>query len=387
MGRMLTQTKLLTLSGLHSLTERSGVALVTSISVAAVVGVLISLLAIREGTSIFRPARADEAIVLSRGAGNVSQSAIGREAFAVIAEAPGVKKNPDGSPQAYASIVVSVDALRRDGKRGSVNLAGYTDGWRQVEGNGRVIAGRFFRPAVRELMVSESVRKMFRGFDVGERIALRGVQWTIVGVFDSGDSSADGFLQADAATVMSAFGRNSFSQVNVRLNSPSAFGIFAESLARNPTLAVDVRTAAEHFERSFGNMRRLLTFVAWFIGGLMAAGATCGALNSLYASVESRQAEIATLRALGFNAVPVVASILIESLLLALPGAALGALIAWRLFDGNFVGSSGLLFQLSVTPYLVALGVACGLAIGVVGGLMPALSAARRPVAEGLRAG
>jgi putative ABC transport system permease protein len=351
-----------------------------------VVGVLVSLLAIREGTSVFQPARADEAIVLSRGASNISQSALSREAVATIAQMPGIKKGADGRPSAYASTVVSVDALRRDGKRGAVNLAGYTEGWQRVDGDIEVVAGHLYQPGLRELLVSEPIRKMFRGFDVGEHITLHGMQWTVVGVFAASDSQADGLLRADAETVMSAFGRNTFGQVNVRLESPAAFGLFADSLAHNPTLSVEVKTAREQFEQSFGSMRRLLTFVAWFIGGLMASGAIFGALNSLYASVESRQREIATLRALGFNGVPVMTSVLIESLLLALPGALLGALIAWFLFNGNFVNSGSLLFRLSVTPYLLALGVVLGLAIGLVGGSLPALRAARLPVAEALRA-
>jgi putative ABC transport system permease protein len=386
MRKLLRQTSLLTLSGLHSLSERRGVALVTIISVAAVVGVLISLLAVREGTSLFQSARADEAFVLSRGASNVTQSAIPREAVALIAETPGVKKGVDGRPYAYAAVVISVDALRRDGKRGAVSLAGYTGGWELVEPDIKVVAGRFYRPAVRELVVSESIHKMFRGFDVGEHITLHGMQWTVVGVFASGDSQSDGFLRADAETVLSAFGRNSFGQVKVRLESPAAFRLFADSLDQNPAIAVEVKTAAQQFEQSFGNMRRLLTFVAWFIGSLMAAGAICGALNSLYASVDARQREIATLRALGFNAVPVVTSVLVESLLLALPGAVLGALVAWFLFNGNFVNSGGLLFKLSVTPNLVAMGIGLGLVIGLVGGSLPALHAARQPVAAALRA-
>ncbi len=183
--------------------------------------------------------------------------------------------------------------------------------------------------------------------------------------------SADSLLRADAETVMSAFGRNTFRQVNVRLESPAAFRLFADSLARNPTLAVDVKTAGEQFEQNFGSMRRLLTFVSWFVGGLMATGAVFGALNSLYASVESRQREIATLRALGFDAIPVMTSVLIESLLLALPGAMLGALLAWLLFNGNFVNSGALLFKLSVTPYLLVLGIVWGLGIGLIGGSLP----------------
>src|SRR5689334_3175745 len=236
------------------------------------------------------------------------------------------------------------------------------------------------------LMVSEPIRKMYRGFDVGERITLHGMQWTVVGVFASSDSQADSLLRADAETVMSAFSRNTFGQVNVRLESPAAFRRFADSLASNPALSVDVKTASEQFEQSFGRMRRLLAFVAWFIGGLMTSGAIFGALNSLYASVESREREIATLRALGFDGVPVIVSVLVESVLLALPGAMLGALVAWLLFNGNFVNSGSLLFKLSVTPYLLVVGVVLGLVIGLLGGSLPALRAARLPVAEALRA-
>jgi putative ABC transport system permease protein len=386
MGSVFRQTALLTLSGLRSLSERRGVTLVTIVSVAAVVGVLISLLAIREGTSIFQPSRADEAIVLSRGASNIAQSSLTREAVATIVASPGVRKSLDGRAYAYASTVITVDALRRDGKRGAVNLAGYTDGWQRVDGDVKIVAGRLYQPAVRELVVSEPIRKMFRGFDIGEHVTLHGTQWTVVGVFASSDSLADSQLRADAETVMSAFGRNTFGQVDVRLDSPEAFRVFADSLARNPAVAVEVKTTGEQFEQSFGTLRRLLTFIAWFIGGVMAAGAICGALNSLYASVESRQREIATLRAVGFNALPVVTSVLIESALLALPGALLGALCAWLLFNGNFVNSGSVLFKLSVTPHLLAVGVGLGLAIGLIGGSLPALRAARLPVASALRA-
>ncbi|HTE42428.1 MAG TPA: ABC transporter permease, partial [Steroidobacteraceae bacterium] len=325
MGNTLRQTALLTVSGLRSLGQRRAVALVTIVSVMAVVCVLISLLAIREGTSIFQPTRTDEAIVLSRGAGNVSQSHLSREDVATIAQTPGIKWSAERNAFVYASTVISVDALRRDGKRGAVNLAGYAQGWERVEGELKVTAGRLYRPAVRELMVSESIRKMYRGFDVGERIMLRGTEWTVVGVFAAKDSQTDGLVLSDAETVNAAFGRNSFGQVKVRLESPATYQLFADSLARNPTLRVDVKTTNDEFEQTFGGMRRLLTFVSYFIGALMASGAICGALNSVYASVDARRREIATVRALGFRGLPVIASILTESMLLAFPGALLGA--------------------------------------------------------------
>ena len=388
MGRLFRQTALLTLTGLRGLAQRRGAALVTVISITTVVGVLVSLLAIREGTSIFQPqaARADEATVLSRGAPNGFQSSISRAEFAAIADTPGVKQGADGHPNAYAFAVVSVDALRKDGRRGAVNLVGYTQGWQRVDGDVKIIAGRLYRPALRELIVSEPIRKMYRGFDVGDHIILRGTEWTVVGVFATSDSLADSLLRADAATVMSAFGRNTFGQVNVQLQSPAAFKLFADSLAHNPAVSVDVLTVAQQYEKSFGGLKRLLTFISYFIGAVMASGAIFGALNSLYASVESRQRELATLRAVGFNSVPIIVSVLIESILLALPGALLGALLARILFNGNAVNTGSLIFKLSVTPHLLAVGIWWALAIGLAGGSLPALRAARRPVATALRA-
>jgi putative ABC transport system permease protein len=388
MGRLLRQTALLTVTGLRSLGQHLPAVVVTVVSVASVVGVLVSLLAIREGTSIFQQqsARADEAIVLSADASDSSQSALSPEAFAVVAGAPGVKRSADGHPYVYASSIFSVDVLRRDGKRGAVTLAGYTGDWQRVEGDAKIVAGRLYRPGLRELIVSEPVRSMFRGFDIGKHITLHGTQWTVVGVFASSDALADSLLRTDADTVMSAFGRNTFSQVTARLESPSAFTLFADTLVHNPAISVEVKTPAEQFEQRFGGLRRFLTYVSYFISGVIAIGAIFGALNSLYASVESRRREIATLRAVGFNGVPVVTAVLIESIALAIPGALAGALIAWLLFNGNFVNSGSLVFRLTVTAHLLVVSMAWALAIGLIGGLLPALHAARLPVANALRA-
>lgn len=388
MSGMLRQTALLTSIGLRTLGARTSASLVTVISITAVVGVLIALLAIREGTSVFRPAaaRTDEALVLSRDAASPLQSALSRDAVASIEQAPGVKKGPDGRPNAYALTAVSVDAMRRDGQRGTVNLLGFTAGWQSVEIDMKLVAGRTFKPALREIMVSDAVRKMYQGFEVGDHITLRGTQWTVVGVFTSADSLNDSALLADAETVMSAFGRSSFAQVTAQLGTAAAFRTFAQSLARDPSLAVEVRTVAEQYQTSFGALRRLLSFIAYFIGAVMAWGAICGTLNSLYSSVNSRLREIATLRALGFGAAPVITSVLIEGAVLALPGALLGALIAWALFNGNIAASGSVVFRLSVTPSLLVLGGAWALAIGLAGGSLPALRAARLPVADALRA-
>lgn len=272
------------------------------------------------------------------------------------------------------------------GKRGSVYLFGYTSGVALVEPNLKIIAGRLYKPAVHELIVSDPIHKMYRSMDVGDHINLRGTEWIVVGVFGGSDSIGDSILRADAATVMSAFGRNTFQQALVQLESPAALETFKDAVTSNPAIAVEVKTVAQNLNETFGSLNRLLDFVAYFVGGVMASRAIFGALNSLYASVDSRRREIATLRAIGFNSGPIIVSVLAEGIALALPGAFIGALIAWSLFNGNVVSTQGLIFKLTVTPHLIGVSIFWALAIGLIGGTLPALRAARLPVASVLRA-
>jgi putative ABC transport system permease protein len=384
----LKQTLALTATGLRGLSERRGSSLVTVIGVTSVVGVLASLLSMREGvvTMDSDSIGADNVVVQSRGATSIVESVLPRDVITAIADAPGVRRASDGRAYAAAAAFVSVDAIRRNGKRGSVMLVGVTPGVALVEPDLRMLEGRAYRPAVHELIVSDAIRRIFRGMEVGSRITLRGVEWQVVGVFSGSDSLGDSVLRADAETVLSAFGRNTFQQVNVRLQSPSAYRAFSDALTGNPAIAVDVKTLADSRSAALGDLERLLNFVAWFIGGVMAAGAICGALNSLYASVDARRQEIATLRAIGFSSAPIVLSLLIEGMLLAFPGAIIGALIAWALFDGNVVNTQGRVFTLVITPRVLLDCVGWALAIGLLGGSLPALRAARMPVATALRA-
>jgi putative ABC transport system permease protein len=384
----LKQTIALTAAGLRGISERRGSSLVTVIGVTSVVGVLTSLLSMREGTTGFTGYRtsADYVVMLGRGAASPLESVLARDVVQAIADAPGIKRSPDGEPYFYATAMVAVDAIRRNGKRGGVVLVGSTKGIGLVQPEVRIVEGRMYRPAVHEIIIPDAIRRIFRGMDVGQLITLRGIDWTIVGVFAGTDSIGDSVLRADAETVMSAFGRNTFQEVNVRLESPDAFQAFADALAANPVTAVDVKTVAQSREERFRGLNRLITFIAWVVGGVMAAGAVCGALNSLYASVESRKREIATLRAIGFNNGPIAVSLLAEGMLLALPGAALGSLVAWVLFNGNVVSSNGVVFTLTITPRVLLVSVAWALAIGLLGGTLPAARAARMPVAGALRA-
>jgi putative ABC transport system permease protein len=382
------QALMLTLSGLQSLGERRGSSFVTLISVTAVVGVLISLLSMSEGAAIFtgKDSRQDEIVVLSKGAAGAPQSSLARDTLGILADAPGVKKAPDGTPYVLASSMVPLDAIKNDGKRGGVYLVGFTPAVTLLQPDVKIIAGRNYKPAVHEAIVSDPIRKMYRNMQVGDHIKLRGSEWTIVGVFAGTDSLGDSVLRADADTVMSAFGRNTFQQADVRLNSVADVHAFKDWVSANPALSVDMKTLQENFKDNFSALNQLLDFVAYFVGGVMAVGAVFGALNSLYASVDSRRREIATLRAIGFGSGPIILSVLTEGMLLALPGAFIGAAIAWTLYNGHVISVSGLVFHLTVTPHLVVVAVLWALSIGLIGASLPAVRASRQPVATALRA-
>jgi len=378
----------LTMVGIRGIPDRRAASLVTIIGVASVVGVLVSLLAMREGSTPLGSdgAGAENVVVVGRGATSIAQSVLSRQTVSIIEEAPALKRTPGGKPYLVASTIVSVDAMRRNGRRGSVFLVGLTSGAALLHPALRIVAGRLYRPAVHELIVSDQIQKIFRGMDVGKRITLHGVEWTIVGAFTGGDSLATSTLRADAETVLSAFGRNTFQEVDAQLTSAAEYRMFKDALLSNPAIAVDVKTLAQSREETYGALNRLLDFIAFSIGGVMAGGAICAALSTLYASVDARRQEIATLRAIGFGGAPIVVSILAEGVLLALPGAAVGACLSWALFNGHVVSTQGLVFPLKLTTHVLGVGIGWSLAIGMLGGSLPAVHAGRMSVAGALRA-
>ena len=381
------QSFALTATGLRSVGQRRASSLVTVVGVTTVVAVFASLLAMSEGAEIFTggKARTDELVVLSRGAAGVGQSSVSRETMLAAIDAPHVKHMPDGTPVATASTMVNVDAIKKDGTRSQIFLVGWTPGVVLVQPEVKIIEGRSYKPAVHEVVVSDPIRKMYRGMDIGDHITLRGTEWTVVGVFAGNDSVGDSVLRADADTVMSTFGRTTFQQVLVILDSTADIPAFKQVIADNPALDVEIQTIPESFKATFGQLNLLIDFLTYFVGLVMASGAVFGALNSLYASVDSRRRELATLRAIGFNGGPLIVSVLVEGMALALPGALLGAAIAWVLFNGHTVTPAGLIFKMTVTPHTVWVSVVWALVIGLIGASLPALRAARLQVATALR--
>ncbi|MGB6450384.1 MAG: ABC transporter permease [Steroidobacteraceae bacterium] len=379
--RYLRQTAALTMFALRSIPTRLGASLVTVIGIMTVVAVLVSLLSMGEGAQLWETgqSRPDRAVVLSHGALSAFQSRITHQQISVLSHEPGVKHDVDGTPLVTSGRMIGVDVVTKANERGTLYLVGQTN--RRVYPEIHMLAGHWPRSGLHELAVSKVAQRLDQGVEMGDHIDIRGSQWTIVGVFEDAKGVFEQVLFGDGETVLSAFGQDSYQQFVVMLTSPAAFQQFKQAVLADPSLQVDVYTEAANRETTFKGLRGLLDFVSYFIGTVMAMGAVCAALSSLYASVDARRREIATLRAIGFGSNAVLASVLIEGMLLALGAAIVGALIAWIIFDGKVIKAEGLTFPLYVSPHLVLISIIWALVIGLVGGLLPALRAARHPLA------
>ena len=386
---MLKQIIAVTGMNIRSLPQRLSSSLVTLIGVACVVAVMVSLLAISAGLmqTSARGATADRVIVLSAGATAAYMGSISREEAAIVSDAPGIKKGADGKPlvDPQATIVVEV-TKKSDGGSANTGFQGESAQWLAREPKFKIVAGRMYRPAVRELIVGKLARGQFKDLEVGDNIRLRGSDWKVVGAFEENGGLAENAIIGDTDTVLAAFERNAYQSIAAQLESPEAFQRFKDSVTSNPQLKVDVKKQAQYAQDQLQQLTVILNFVGYFVGVVMAVGAIFGALNTMYSAVDARAREIATLRAIGFGATAVVVSVMVESLMLAVPGALLGAFVAWAVFNGNSAHIASLTFPLVVTPGLVVLGIVWSLIIGLIGGFAPSIRAARVPVAVALRA-
>jgi putative ABC transport system permease protein len=378
---------LLTLAAIRSIPDRLGTSAVTVISITTVMGVLIAMLALGQGLerTVQTGARADDVFVLSRGSQSALQSSLPKTIIASIADKPGIKHDAEGEPLVEGTVFMFINAVNRQNQRGVIVLLSLTPQWRKINPAVDIIAGRFFQPGLHELIVSDLMRKRFMHVDLGDVVRVRGTPWRIVGVFATSITALNDSIIGDADTVLAAFPQSTFNALNVIIESPSAFSTFRNAVTGDPTLMADVKTQADNNEQMVKPERRLLDFVSYFLGGLMALGASCGALACLYATVDARKVEIATLRAIGFGATPVVISVLAEGMLLALPAALLGVGIDWYLFNNHLVVAGGITFPMAVTPHLAMVSLAWALCIALIGGILPSIRAARLPVATAIR--
>jgi len=388
------QTLSVTRVGISTLGHRIGASSVIVIGIAGVVGVLVAMLAMGDGfaATLQQTGSDNTAIVLRGGSSAELNSVLEHDNISVIEQAPGVARGSKGEAIASAEISVVVDLPKKSDPSidANVQIRGVDDEAWAMRPNVRITQGRRFTPGLRELVIGQGALNQFAGLEVGKQLRLGGQQWSVVGVFASGDSH-DSELWGDRQIVASTYRRGSSAQsVTVQLTSPQAFDAFKAALVSDPRIKVDVSTTREYYSKQSEGLTKVIRIVGITVGVIMAIGAIFGALNTMFAAVSTRAREIATLRAIGFRGVPVVVSILLETMLLALLGGALGGLITWLIFNGYTASTLGsnfsqVVFQFKVSPQLLWTGIKWAMAIGFVGGVFPAVRAARLPVTTALR--
>jgi putative ABC transport system permease protein len=394
--RWLNQTAELTLITLWTIPQRLGTSLVIVIGIAGVVGVLVSVLAMSEGFrhTLASTGRHDRVIMLRAGSDAELSSGVGRDQATLLAALPGVARDAAGRPEASAELVVMVDLPRRGERHpNNVPFRGVQPAAFAIRDEVRIIEGRRFEPGIREVVVGRKAAAQFEGLAIGSRIAFRDSDWTVVGVFASGGDVHESEIWADSEVALSAFRRTGFQSVTARLADGSDAGLaaFRESVSRDRRFSISVLREPEYYAKQANVLSTLINVLGQTVAAFMAIGAAFGALNCMYSAIASRQVEIGTLRAIGFGGAPVVASVVVEALLLALVGGAVGGALAYVYCDGaslstlNFSTFSQVAFDFRVTPGLLLRGLGWALVIGLAGGLPPAVRAARIPVTDALR--
>ena len=382
--------------GISTLKQRLGSSAVIVVGIAGVVGVLVALLAMAEGYSqtLRATGSADTAVVMRGASASEVMSVMDHDSVVQIEQTAGIARDAKGQPIASNELVVAANLPVKGGtgdEESSVQLRGVGEQAWAVRPQVKVIEGRAFKPGLRELIVGRGAARQFAGMTPGQEIKLGTNQWTVVGIFASGDA-LESEVWGDAAVVADTYRRGSGrASVTVRLADAKSFDAFKTALEANPQLKIDASTTLDYFNKQSEGMTKIIRAMGIAVGAIMAIGAMFGALNTMFAAVAARAREIATLRAIGFGGLPVVVAVMLETTLLALIGGLIGGLLAYLIFNGQgastlAAGTVGKLsFELKVTPGLLWTGLKWALAIGFIGGLFPAVRAARLPVTTALR--
>jgi putative ABC transport system permease protein len=390
LARILAVTAL----NLRTLPARWGAAAVVVVCMAGVTAVMVGMLAMADGfrQTYAASGRADRAIVLASSETFEGASSIGRGQAPLLLDAPGLRRFADGQPAASLERYAVAGTPMRSGADGNLVVRGVGPQVLAVRPEVRVTEGRLFRQGLRELIVGRGAQAQFAGLAPGATVVLDDATWTVVGTFAAGGSAFESEAWGDVETVMAAFEVTQYSSMVALLESPAAFGAFRDYLTAHPQLQHAALREPEYYEAQTGILGRGMRAIGYLVAAIMGLGALFAAVNTMYSSIESRSVEIGTLRAIGFQGAPIVVSVLIESLALCLLGAAVGGAAAAAALDGHIVSTANsasftqIAFAFSVGPGLLAQGVMLACAIGLLGGLAPALRATRMPIVEALRA-
>jgi putative ABC transport system permease protein len=383
-GQIGTVTKL----GFSTLRSRVGASLVVVIGMGCAVGAFLSVMSLSAGvTGAISRGHADRALVMSQGAQFEGASSISRTNLGTIADSPDIAKATDGRPAVSAEVSSNLSVVKKsDGLFTYLEVRGVGPEILSVRPEIHMLQGRMFRPGKFEVIVGRNTPTLYEGIGLGDKLALPQGDWTVVGIFESGGDMLESAVLTDAETLASALRTPAYRSVWVRLQSPAAFATLRQALISNPSLAVELNGESDYLRREGANITTILKVIAYVVGGIMGLGAMFGALNTMYSAVSNRRVEIATLRALGFRGSAVVFSVLAESLGLAVLGAVIGAVFAWAAFAGHLQSFGGIAIRLGVTPGMAVGGILFAVFLAFIGGIFPAVKAARQPIATAIRA-
>ena len=379
---------------MRSLRQRLGSSTVAVVGIAGVVVVFLGVLSIAEG---FRAAMAsvgnpETAIVMRAGSDTEMTSGLSGDTARLVMDTPGIARNERGPIASPELFVIVGHPTKKDPSDANVPLRGVSAAALAVRPEIKIIEGRMFTEGTNEIVVGRAASRQFADLTVGSAPKWGQNQWHVVGIFDANGSASESEIWCDARVLQPAYQRgNSYQSVYARLESAEGFQAFKDALTSNPRLSVTAIREPDYFAAQSDVLHTIIQTIGFLIAGLMGIGAVFGAVNTMYTAVASRTREIATLRALGFGNFPVVCSVLSEAVLLSLVGGIVGGGIAWAAFDGyqtstmNFQSFSQIAFAFAVTPKLLTSALLYSVVMGLIGGLLPAIRAARLPVVTALR--
>src|SRR5271170_4140489 len=379
---------------LRSVRARWVSSIVAVLGIAGTVGVFVAMLSLANGfrATLVASGSADNAILMRAGATAEMMSGITLESIKIVQDDPGIARDASGPLITSEVVVVAPFPLRATGTNANVQVRGVSGNVLTIRRNVKIVQGRMFQPGLSELVVGTNANKTYSGLTVGNTVDFGGGHWRVVGVFDAGGSAFDSEVWADARVLDDVYKRptNIYQSATVHLTSPAALQQLKDSVSADPRLNLDVFREVDYYAKQSTAMTQMITILGGLVAFVMAIGAIFGALNTMYSAVAERGREIATMRALGFGGGAVVFSFLIEALLISFIGGAVGCIAVLPL-NGLTTGAmnwqtfSHLAFAFRITPELLVGGVIFALLMGILGGLPPAIRAARRPIALALR--
>jgi putative ABC transport system permease protein len=368
--------------------------IVAVLGIAGTVGVFVAMLSLAHGfkSTLVASGSPGNALVLRAGSPSEMMGGVTLESVKIVQDAPGIARDSNGPLVTQEVVGVMPFPLISTGTDANVQVRGVSPNVLRIRTFVKITQGRIFSPGLSELIVGKNAVKTYAGLKLGDSVSFAGGSWKVVGVFDAGGSSFDSEVWCDSKLLNEVLKRpdNIFQSITVHLTSPASFQQFKDAVVSDPRLNLDVTREVDYYAKQSTSMTTLITVLGGLVAAVMAIGAVFGALNTMYSAVAERGREIATMRAVGFSSWNVILSFLFEALLISFVGGILGCLLVLPL-NGlttstmNFQTFSNLAFAFKITLNLLLMGVVFALVMGILGGMLPAIRAARRPVAQALR--